>query len=87
MNRLAQIADSDRKTKALRVTYEDGRGILRQILSACTSRDFKVAEVKVDRPEGGAQDGNPGAVVVALEIHGRGLVAELAAALGEIGGS
>ncbi len=28
---------------ALRLVYEDGRGILRRVLAACTSRDFKVA--------------------------------------------
>jgi putative Mg2+ transporter-C (MgtC) family protein len=66
---------------ALRVIYEDGRGILRRVLAACTSRDFKVADVNVDRPESRA-----GAVSVALEIHGPGSVAELAAELGEIDG-
>jgi putative Mg2+ transporter-C (MgtC) family protein len=51
-----RLPSSPYPPSALRVTYEDGRGILRQILSACTSRDFKVADVNVDRPEGGAQD-------------------------------
>jgi putative Mg2+ transporter-C (MgtC) family protein len=71
---------------ALRVVYEDGRGILRQVLAACTSRDFKVADVNVDRPEGGPHDGHSGPVSVALEIHGPGPVATLAAELGEIEG-
>lgn len=66
---------------ALRVDYEDGRGVLRRVLAACTARDFKVADVNVDRHEGQA-----GAVSVALEVHGPGPVAALAAELGEIDG-
>src|ERR1700761_724344 len=66
---------------AVRVVYEDGRGILRKVLETCTSRDFKVADVNVDRGE------DPGQyVAVALEIHGSGQVAALAADLGEIDG-
>src|SRR6185312_717439 len=30
---------------AVRVVYEDGRGILRKVLQTCTSRDFKGAHV------------------------------------------
>ncbi len=67
---------------ALRVVYEDGRGVLRRVLAACTARDFKVADVNVDR----AEEGHPGAVSVALEIHGSGAVALLAGELGEIDG-
>lgn len=70
---------------ALRVDYEDGRGILRRVLQACTSRDFKVADINVDRHDG-AGEGHAGAVSVALEVHGPGPVAELAAVLGEIDG-
>jgi len=70
---------------ALRLVYEDGRGILRRVLAACTSRDFKVADVDVDRHEGGP-GGHPGAVAVSLEVHGGGSVAALAAELGEIDG-
>jgi putative Mg2+ transporter-C (MgtC) family protein len=71
---------------AVRVTYEDGRGILRRVLATSTSRDFKVADVDVDRPEGGPHGGHAGAVSVALEVHGPGSVAGLAAELGEIEG-
>ncbi|HEX4463907.1 MAG TPA: MgtC/SapB family protein [Solirubrobacterales bacterium] len=70
---------------ALRLVYEDGRGILRRVLAACTSRDFKVADVNVDRPEGSSGP-HPGAVAVSLEVHGGGSVAALAAELGEIDG-
>jgi putative Mg2+ transporter-C (MgtC) family protein len=66
---------------AVRVEYEDGRGILRQVLETCTSRDFKVADVDVERRESPGED-----VAVSLEVHGRGSVASLAADLGEIDG-
>jgi putative Mg2+ transporter-C (MgtC) family protein len=66
---------------AVRVVYEDGRGILRKVLETCTSRDFKVADVSVDRGE------DPGRyVAVSLEVHGSGSVASLAADLNEIDG-
>jgi putative Mg2+ transporter-C (MgtC) family protein len=70
---------------ALRVAYEDGRGILRQVLETATSLDFKVADVNVDRHER-LPDQNLNAVHVALEIHGAGSVASLAGRLGEIDG-
>jgi putative Mg2+ transporter-C (MgtC) family protein len=33
----------------LQVTYEDGRGILRDVLVACTQQDFAVSRVRVER--------------------------------------
>jgi putative Mg2+ transporter-C (MgtC) family protein len=68
---------------AVRVVYEDGRGILRRVLEACTSRDFKVADVNVERGDG---HGAGNDVAVSLEVHGRGAVAALAADLNEIDG-
>ena len=68
---------------AVRIIYEDGRGILRRVLAACTSRDFKVADVNVDRHE---SEDRVGSVAVSLEIHGKGSVAALAGELGEIDG-
>jgi putative Mg2+ transporter-C (MgtC) family protein len=72
-------------TAALRVAYEDGRGILRRVLGTCTARDFKIADISVNRSEAGPAI-TGAAVVVALELHGKGAVAELAAELGEIDG-
>jgi putative Mg2+ transporter-C (MgtC) family protein len=68
---------------AVRVVYEDGRGILRKVLETCTSRDFKVADVSVER---GESHGAGAEVAVSLEVHGRGSVASLAADLNEIDG-
>ncbi len=70
---------------ALRVSYEDGRGILRRILMACTSRNFKVADVNVDRSET-QSDRSARVVDVSLEIHGSGSVAGLAGELDEVDG-
>lgn len=76
-----RLPSSPYAPSAVRVVYEDGRGILRRVLETCTSRDFKVADVNVDRGE------DPGEyVAVSLEIHGRAHVADLAADLGEIDG-
>jgi putative Mg2+ transporter-C (MgtC) family protein len=68
---------------AVRVVYEDGRGILRKVLEACTSRGFKVADVDVER---GEAHGAGSEVAVSLEVHGRGAVSALAADLNEIEG-
>ncbi len=68
---------------ALRVVYADGRGILRRVLATSTARDFKVADIDVHRADG-IEGG--GAVAVALEVHGPGSVAALAAELDEIEG-
>lgn len=70
---------------AIQVEYEDGRGVLRKVLATCTARDFKVADVKVNR-SGGDSDEGGGRVSLALEVLGRGSVAGLAAELDDIEG-
>jgi putative Mg2+ transporter-C (MgtC) family protein len=66
---------------AVRVVYEDGRGILREVLETCTSRGFKVADVRVQRSEAHDRE-----VAVSLEVHGSGSIANLAADLEDIDG-
>jgi putative Mg2+ transporter-C (MgtC) family protein len=80
-----RLPASPHAPSALRVVYEDGRGILRRVLAACTARDFKIADLTVDRADGAAE-GHAGAVAVSLEIHGSAAVAPLAGELGEIDG-
>jgi putative Mg2+ transporter-C (MgtC) family protein len=81
----------------LQVTYEDGRGILRQVLVTCTQQDFAVSRVRVEREssaEGSAESTeatDPRAarervVTVTLEVQGTRSVAKLAAKLVEIDG-
>jgi putative Mg2+ transporter-C (MgtC) family protein len=79
----ARLPGSPYAPAAVRVVYEDGRGILRKVLQACTARDFKVADVDVER---GEHPGPGHEVVVSLEVHGRGAVTALAVALNEIDG-
>jgi putative Mg2+ transporter-C (MgtC) family protein len=63
----------------LRVVYLDGRGALRDVLTACTGRGFTVAETSIDQED-------PRTVILRLTVEGRGQVAELTAALSELDG-
>jgi putative Mg2+ transporter-C (MgtC) family protein len=81
---MVRLPASPYAPSALRLTYEDGRGVLRQILGICTGSGFAVSDVAVARHE--AHGDHPGSVGVALEIHGKGSVAALAGELGELRG-
>jgi putative Mg2+ transporter-C (MgtC) family protein len=81
----------------LKVSYEDGRGILREVLVVCTQSDFAVSGVRVEResrPDPSNADAEPPsdskapkrAVTVALEVQGTRSVAKLASKLAEISG-
>ena len=75
----------------LEVTYEDGRGILRDVLVACTQHDFAVSGLRVAREAtldgSAAGDAAPiRTVTVTLEIQGIRSVAKLAEKLAEING-
>jgi putative Mg2+ transporter-C (MgtC) family protein len=92
---MSRTAPSD-----VRLTYEDGKGVLRRALQLCTAQGFQVAEVNIEderdaEPSGAAfedslvdrDDGfHPRTVTVLLTVHGGGSVAELAARLKEIDG-
>jgi putative Mg2+ transporter-C (MgtC) family protein len=72
---------------ALRVVYEDGRGILRDVLAASTQQGFTIGRVRTHALEG-AIDERP-AVAVTMEIGtraGRRGAEQLAAAVQEISG-
>jgi putative Mg2+ transporter-C (MgtC) family protein len=67
---------------ALRIAYEDGRGILRPILAECTRRGFVVADVHINSAAGG-----PGGIAeVTFEVRGQASVPDLVARLGELDG-
>jgi putative Mg2+ transporter-C (MgtC) family protein len=86
----------------LQVTYEDGRGILRDVLVVCTQHDFAVSRVRVERESSADRQGVNGSaeqteatstqatqkrvVTVNMEIQGTRSVAKLAAKLAEING-
>jgi putative Mg2+ transporter-C (MgtC) family protein len=67
----------------LRVTYQDGRGVLRRVLERCTKEGFSVAEVAIDPEERGP---HPGEVEVVLTVFGRPPAALLAADLEDVDG-
>ena len=69
----------------IRVVYEDGRGILRQVLAACTRGGFSVAQLTT-RQSGGARAGGAGTVAVSLELDGAPVVEPLTTELEEIDG-
>jgi putative Mg2+ transporter-C (MgtC) family protein len=69
---------------SLRMTYVDGRGILREALAQCTGAGFSVSDLRFDRADGG--NGRPRAVVVRIELWGRGSLTALASELGDLDG-
>jgi putative Mg2+ transporter-C (MgtC) family protein len=82
----------------LQVTYEDGRGILREVLVVCTQQDFAVSRVSVNaesksNDNGSTDSGEPApnteqkrVVTVTLAVQGIRSVAKLATKLTEISG-
>lgn len=76
----------------LRVRYPDGRGVLRDVLQATTSRGFAVDDMSTGKASGGVplKEGNGAApangatVEVLLHVHGKGSVTSLAAELAEL---
>jgi putative Mg2+ transporter-C (MgtC) family protein len=68
----------------LRVVYEDGRGILREILSESTRRGFAITQVAT-RPLSQDVQGVP-AVAVTFEVQGQPSADPLTSALSELGG-
>jgi putative Mg2+ transporter-C (MgtC) family protein len=69
----------------INVRYPDGRGVLRDILAHVTARGFAVDEMATVTGHGNGS-GRGRTVEVSLQVHGRGLVNELAAALSELPG-
>jgi len=67
----------------LRMSYEDGRGVLRRVMERCTGAGFSVAEVMIE-PDG--HGGRVGAVDVVMTLYGRPPAALLAADLEDMEG-
>jgi putative Mg2+ transporter-C (MgtC) family protein len=74
----ARLPRSKYAPSRLRLTYVDGRGVLRRVLEECTARKFTVGEVSVDH------HGEDRAVTVWLNVQGAGSVNELVAALADL---
>jgi putative Mg2+ transporter-C (MgtC) family protein len=65
-----------RGTIHLHVRYQDERGVLRQLLSACERRGWQVTSVVTERASGGLLEAPPesGDVAVAMTISGTGVL-------------
>lgn len=57
----------------LHIVYEDGRGVLREILEACGRRDWQLAELAAD-PPGEPLGATPGHVGVQVTLTGAGIL-------------
>jgi putative Mg2+ transporter-C (MgtC) family protein len=69
----------------LRLTYSDGRGVLRELVAQCSAHGFAVSDLAVEHTERNG-NGAPHAVTVRLELRGRGSIAELARDLDGVDG-
>lgn len=69
----------------LYVVYEDGRGVLRNIITESTQRGAAIHNMSTRQLEGGRAGGTP-AVAVTLELQGKPAIEELALALNDIDG-
>lgn len=82
---------ASRAVAGFTISYEDGRGVLRDLLAACSTRDWAVTSLAVDRtPEeldalldGGSRRDH--LVTVNVELAGSG-APRAAAALGSVDG-
>lgn len=82
-----------RASHDLHVAYQDGRGLLRTILVACTELRFAIQAVRQtgpepagDQPHGGDLAWTPGVVGLRLMVRGKRPVSHLVARLGDIDG-
>jgi putative Mg2+ transporter-C (MgtC) family protein len=70
---------------SLRVVYEDGRGILREIITESTQLGLAIHRLVTQQIEGGRIAGVP-AVAVSFEVRGRRTLEDLTLALEELDG-
>lgn len=68
----------------VRVVYRDGEGVLREVLSHCTSRGFSIDRVSTNVLAG--RPSEESAVAAMLDLRGRRPIPELLADIGEIEG-
>jgi putative Mg2+ transporter-C (MgtC) family protein len=77
-----RILGRQHEPRILRITYEDGRGVLRRLLSMCTDNGWIVRRISVDHE--GADEGVTAAVV--LTLSGRASMPALIAKLSAVDG-
>jgi putative Mg2+ transporter-C (MgtC) family protein len=79
----ARIPGSPRGPAWLRLDYEDGRGVLRAALVACTDMGFSVVDLSAEHDH---EPSRRGTVTVHLTVQGPRPIVELASALSELDG-
>ena len=77
----ARLPRSKYAQSTIRLSYLDGRGVLRAVLTECTRRDFTIGDLTVDQHEH-----DPRTVTVRLDLRGAGAISDLMAALAELDG-
>jgi putative Mg2+ transporter-C (MgtC) family protein len=83
-----RVTRSSSVPRDVTISYTDGRGVLRSVLTVCTERGFAVAGMHVDREDGG-HPGDPGGTrtaSVTLSLTGRGSLPTLSGELSELPG-
>jgi putative Mg2+ transporter-C (MgtC) family protein len=71
----------------VRLTYQDGQGVLRDLLGRCSEHGFAVSDLTVERTSNGNGNGRNGkTVTVRLEVRGSGSVPSLATELDTVDG-
>ncbi|MEC3981471.1 MgtC/SapB family protein [Amycolatopsis sp. H20-H5] len=78
------VARNRREPPTLRLSYTDGRGVLREVLTTCTGRGWLVRHVEVHRET--VTDEGQRVAAVTLLLDGRGDLTDLAAELAELPG-
>jgi putative Mg2+ transporter-C (MgtC) family protein len=81
----ARLPSSRYLSFGLRVVYEDGRGILREIITASTGLGLAIHKLATQQIQGGRIEGVP-AVAVTFEVRGRPNLEELTLALDKLDG-
>ncbi|MBO1330569.1 MgtC/SapB family protein [Streptomyces sp. VRA16 Mangrove soil] len=76
---------TERRT-GLHLAYVVGGSVLTRVLEECTSRGFRVLELRTDRTDWEQGPGRRGAMAVRMEIEGAAEVPELVAVLAEFDG-
>ena len=77
---------------SLWISYEDGRGVLREVLEACTRSEFSVSNVRIERDPLRQGDGQtegssaPAVVMLYIEVRGAKSLPKLIARLSSISG-
>ncbi|MFJ9037138.1 MgtC/SapB family protein [Streptomyces sp. NPDC102406] len=76
---------TERRT-GLHLAYRVGSSVLTRVLEECTSRGFRVVELRTDRTEWEQAPERPGRMAVRMEIEGPTGVPDLVAVLAELDG-